>query len=77
MDEDPIGTPSPMNGPGSFDPGVAERRVELLEVRVQILPADARAEPDALLPEMRAALAGLRRMAGPRAARRGGGACSR
>ena len=46
-----------MNDPASFD-------VELLEMRVQALPAEARAEADALLEEMRAALATLRRMAG-------------
>ncbi len=64
MADDPNGAPSPMNETGSFDAGLAERRVELLERRVQMLPADARAEADALLAEMRAVLAGLRRMAG-------------
>jgi signal transduction histidine kinase len=53
-----------MNEPGSVDVEHAERRVELLETRVQLLPAEARPEADVLLDELRATLAGLRRMAG-------------
>jgi len=53
-----------MNEPGGAEIELAERRVELLETRVQLLAADARPEADALLDELRATLAALRRMAG-------------
>ncbi|HLM68799.1 MAG TPA: ATP-binding protein [Longimicrobium sp.] len=53
-----------MNEPGSVHIEPAERRLELLEARVHVLSADARAEADALLEELRATVAGLRRLAG-------------
>ena len=53
-----------MNEPGSVDIQLAERHAELLETRVRQLPAEGRVEAYALLEELRATLAGLRRLAG-------------